>query len=49
MDKRSDIMKKFQFKVEDVFGVNLSKESISPEKATKPQSFFTKMMSKTNC
>ena len=43
LDKRTGIMKKTQFKVEDVFDDILGKESILPEQITK-NFFLAKMM-----
>ena len=42
IDKKSEIMKNTQFKVEDVFGDNISKDSISTEKITKLNNFSAK-------
>ena len=42
-DKRSEIMKNTSFKVEDVFGDVISKESISPEQITKLNNFLAKI------
>ena len=44
VDKKSEIMKNTQFKVEDVFGNVISKDSISPEQITKLNNFFAKIM-----
>ena len=44
IDKKSEIMKNPQFKVEDVFGDVISKDSISPEQITKLNNFLAKMM-----
>ena len=44
IDKKSEIMKNTQFKVEDVFGDVISKDSISPEQITKPNNFSAKIM-----
>ena len=44
LDKRKEIMKNTQFKVEDVFGDLISKDSISPEQITKVNNFLAKMM-----
>ena len=44
IDKRSEIMKNTQFKVEDVFGDVISKDSISPEQITKLNNFLAKIM-----
>ena len=44
IDKRSEIMKNTQFKVEDVFGNVISKDSISPEQRTKPNKFLARIM-----
>ena len=37
-------MKNTQFKVKDIFGDVISKDSISPEQVTKLKNFLTKMM-----
>ena len=42
IDKRSEIMKNTQFKVDDVFGDVISNNSISPEQITKLNNFFSK-------
>ena len=42
LDKRKEIMNSTKFKVEDIFGDIISKESISPEQITKPNNFSTK-------
>ena len=44
IDKKSEIMKNTQFKVEDIFGDVISKHSISPEQITKLNSFLAKIM-----
>ena len=44
VDKKSEIMKKTSFKVEDVFGNVISKDSISPEQITKLNNFLAKIM-----
>ena len=44
LDKRSEIMKNTSFRVEDVFGDVISKESISPEQITKLDNFLAKIM-----
>ena len=44
IDKRSEIMKNTSFRVEDVFGDVISKDSISPEQITKPNNFLAKIM-----
>ena len=44
IDKRSEIMSNTQFKVEDVFGDVISKDSISPEQITKLNNFLAKIM-----
>ena len=41
-DKRKEIMDSTKFKVEDIFGDVISKDSISPEQITKPNNFFSK-------
>ena len=42
--ERSEIMKNTSFKVEDVFGDVISKDSISPEQITKFNNFLAKIM-----
>ena len=42
IDKRPEIMKNTSFRVEDVFGDVISKDSISPEQITKLNNFFSK-------
>ena len=44
VDKKSEIMKNTQFKVEDVFTDVISKDTISTEQITKLNSFLAKMM-----
>ena len=44
VDKKSEIMKNTQFKVEDIFNDVISKDSISPEQLTKLINFLAKMM-----
>ena len=44
IDKRSEIMKNTQFKVEDIFGDIINKDSISTEQITKLNNFLAKMM-----
>ena len=44
LDKRKEIMKKTQFKVEDVIGDVTSKDSFSQEQITKLNSFLDKIM-----
>ena len=44
IDKRSEIMKNTSFKVEDVFGDFISKDSITPEQITKLNNFLAKIM-----
>ena len=44
VDKKSEIMRNTQFKVEDVFGDVISKDSISPEQITKLNNFLAKIM-----
>ena len=39
-------MKNTQFKVEDIFGDIISKDSISPEQLTKPKNFLVKRLIK---
>ena len=43
-DKKSEIMKNTQFKVEDVFTDVISKDTISTEQITKLNNFLAKMM-----
>ena len=43
-DKRPDIVKITQFKVEDVFGDIIGKDSISPEQITEINKFLPKKM-----
>ena len=44
IDKREEIMKNTSFKVEDVFGDVISKDSISPEQITKLNIFSAKIV-----
>ena len=44
IDKESEIMKNTQFKVEDIFGDVISKDSISPEQITKLNNFLAKII-----
>ena len=44
IDKRKEIMKNTQLKVEDVFGELINKDTISPEQITKLNNFLSKMM-----
>ena len=44
IDKRSEKMKNTHFKIEDVFGVVIPKDSISTEQITKLNNFLAKMM-----
>ena len=44
LDKRKDIMKNTQFKVEDVFGDVLSKDNFSQEQETKINNFLAKIL-----
>ena len=44
IDKRKEIMDSTKFKVEDIFGDVISKDSISPEQITKLNIFLAKMM-----
>ena len=44
IDKRKEIMDSTKFKVEDIFGDVISKDSISPEQITKLNNFLAKMM-----
>ena len=41
VDKRKEIMNSTKFKVEDIFGDVISKDSISPEQITKLDNFFS--------
>ena len=43
-DKRSEILKNTQFKVEDVFGDVISKDNFSQEQITKLNNFSAKIM-----
>ena len=44
IDKRKQIMDSTKFKVEDIFGDVIIKDSISPEQITKLNNFFRKKM-----
>ena len=44
LDKRKKILKKTQFKVEDVFGDIISKDIFSQEQINKPNNFSSKTM-----
>ena len=44
LDKRSDILKNTQFKVEDIFDDVISEDSISPEQITKLKKVLAKKM-----
>ena len=44
LDKRKQIMDSTKFKVEDIFGDVISKDSISPEQITKLNNFLAKKM-----
>ena len=44
LDKRKQIMDSTKFKVEDIFGDVISKDSISPEQITKLNNFLAKIM-----
>ena len=44
VDKRKEIMDSAKFKVEDIFGDVISKDSISPEQITKLNNFLAKIM-----
>ena len=44
LDKRKEIVKNTSFKVEDVFGDIISKDSISPEQITKLKNFLVKIL-----
>ena len=44
VDKKTEIMHSTKFKVEDIFGEIISKDTISPEQITKLNNFLAKMM-----
>ena len=44
VDKRTEIMNSTKFKVDDIFGDVISKDSISPEQITKKNIFLAKIM-----
>ena len=44
IDKKSEIMKNAQFKVEDIFGDVFSKDTITTEQITKLNNFLAKMI-----
>ena len=44
IDKRKEIMDSIKFRVEDIFGDIVSKDSISAEQITKLNNFLAKMM-----
>ena len=44
LDKRKKIMDSTKFKVEDIFGEVISKDTISQEQIIKPNKFLAKMM-----
>ena len=44
LDKRKEIMDSTKFKVEDIFGDVISKDSISPEQKNKLNNFLEKIM-----
>ena len=44
LDKRKEIMNSTKFKVEDIFGDVISKDSNSPEQITKLNNFLAKTM-----
>ena len=44
IDKKTEIMKNTQFKVEDIFTDVISKDTISTEQITKLNNFLAKMM-----
>ena len=44
LDKRKEVMKNTQFKVEDVFGDVISNDNFSQEKITKLNNFLTKIL-----
>ena len=44
VDKRKEFMNSTKFRVEDIFGDIISKDSISPEQITKLNNFLAKIM-----
>ena len=44
LDKRKEIMKNTQFRVEDIFGVIINKDNISQDQTIKVNNFLAKMM-----
>ena len=44
IDKRKEIMDSIEFKVEEIFGDVIIKDSISPEQITKLNNFLAKIM-----
>ena len=44
LDKRKEIMENTNFKVEDIFGDIINKDTISPEQTTKLNIFLAKTM-----
>ena len=44
VDKRKEIMNSTKFRVEDIFGDVIGKDSISPEQITKLNNFLAKIM-----
>ena len=44
VDKRKEIMKDTEFKVEDIFGEVINRETISPEQITTLNKFLGKIM-----
>ena len=44
LDRRKDIMKNTQFKVEEVFGDNISKDNFNQEKITKLKNLSAKIL-----
>ena len=44
LDKRKEIMNSTNFKVEDIFGDVIGKDSVSPERKTKPNIFLEKIL-----
>ena len=44
LDKRKEIIKNTSFKVEDIFGDVISKDTFSQEQKTKMKVFFAKIM-----
>ena len=44
VDKRKEIINSTKFKIEEIFGDVISKDSISPEQITKLNNFLAKIM-----